>query len=85
MAWQWLIVKSAAGDLKKLDRQIAVRIAKKLDFWVESGDPLRFSENLTNSELGEYRFRVGDYRIIFGVEGENIVVLAVGHRKEIYK
>ena len=85
MAWRWSIVKSAAGDLKKLDRQIAVRIAKKLDFWAESGGPLRFAENLTNSELGEYRFRMGDYRIIFDVEEESIIVLAVGHRREIYK
>lgn len=85
MAWRWLIVKSASRKLEKLDRQIAERIVKKLDFWMESGDPLRFAENLTNSELGEYRFRVGDYRIIFDVEGENIVVLVVKHRREIYK
>jgi mRNA interferase RelE/StbE len=85
MAWRWLIVESASRDLKKLDRRIAERIAKKLDFWMESGEPLRFAENLTNSELGEYRFRVGNYRIIFEVDGENVVILAVGHRREIYK
>lgn len=85
MAWRWLIVKSASRNLEKLDRQIAERIVKKLDFWMESGDPLRFAENLTNSGLGEYRFRVGDYRIVFDVEGEKIVVLVVGHRREIYK
>lgn len=85
MAWRWLIVKSASRNLEKLDRQIAKRIVKKLDFWIESGDPLKFAEYLTNSELGEYRFRVGDYRITFDVEGENIVVLVVKHRREIYK
>lgn len=85
MAWRWQIVKSASRALDKLDRKTSQRIAKRLDFWVASGDPLWFAESLTNSELGEYRFRVGDYRIIFDVEGETIVVLAVGHRREIYK
>ncbi len=85
MAWQWSTVKSASRDLKELDISISKRIAKKLDFWVKSDNSLQFAENLTNSELGEYRFRVGDYRIIFDVEGKNIVVLSIGHRKEIYK
>jgi mRNA interferase RelE/StbE len=35
--------------------------------------------------LGEYRFRIGDYRVIFDIEGNEIVVLRVGHRREIYK
>lgn len=85
MAWRWRIVKSASRALEKLDRKNSQRIAGKLDFWVASSAPLWFAETLTNSELGEYRFRVGDYRIIFDVEDETIVVLAVGHRREIYK
>ncbi len=31
------------------------------------------------------RKRIGDYRIIFDIEDKNIVVLRVGHRREIYK
>ncbi|MBI5222086.1 MAG: type II toxin-antitoxin system RelE/ParE family toxin [Candidatus Magasanikbacteria bacterium] len=85
MAWQWIIDGKAAKNLKKLPMDGSSRIINKLDYWVGSGKPSEFAENLTNSELGGYRFRVGDYRIIFDVEGENIVVLAVGHRREIYK
>jgi mRNA interferase RelE/StbE len=48
-------------------------------------DPLRHAEKLTQSKLGSYRFRIGDYRVIFDLEGEEIVVLRVGHRREIYK
>lgn len=81
----WEFTKKSKRQFIKLDSQAKKRIISKLDFWVESGDPLRFAEGLTNSELGEYRFRVGDYRVIFDVEGEKIVVLAVGHRREIYK
>ena len=48
-------------------------------------DPFKYAEKLTDSTLGTYRFRVGDYRIIFDVDDTNIVVLRVGRRKEIYK
>lgn len=48
-------------------------------------DPLKYAEKLIDSELGNYRFRVGDYRIIFDLEKDEIVVLRVGHRREIYK
>lgn len=37
------------------------------------------------SVLGSYRFRIGDYRVVFDLEGDQIVILRVGHRREIYK
>jgi len=48
-------------------------------------DPLRHAEKLTQSKLGSYRFRIGDYRVVFDLEGDEIIVLRVGHRREIYK
>jgi len=46
---------------------------------------LDMPRNLTDDRLGSYRFRIGDYRVIFDIEGDEIVVLRVGHRKDIYK
>lgn len=83
--WSWEFTKKSKRQFIKLDRQVKKRVVEKLDFWVASGDPLQFAELLTNSELGDYRFRIGSYRVIVDVEGETIVVLAVGHRREIYK
>lgn len=83
--WSWEFTKKSRRQFVKLDKQAKKRIVDKLDFWIKTGYPLEFTESLTNSELGEYRFRVGDYRIIFDVEDKTIVVLAVGHRREIYK
>jgi mRNA interferase RelE/StbE len=40
---------------------------------------------LIDPKLGTYRFRIGDYRVIFDIEGKDIVVLRVGHRRDIYK
>lgn len=85
MAWQWTIDSKAAKSLKKLPREVSLRISHKLDFWCESNFPLVFAENLHDFDLGSYRFRIGDYRVTFDVEAETIVVLAVGHRRDIYK
>jgi mRNA interferase RelE/StbE len=35
--------------------------------------------------MGQYRFRIGDYRIIFDLANDMLYVLDVGHRKEIYR
>jgi len=34
-----------------------------------------------------YRLRVGDYRVVYGIDRENrrIIVYAIGHRREVYK
>jgi len=48
-------------------------------------DPLKYAVRLTESKLGTYRFRIGDYRAIFDLEGNEIVVLRLGHRRDIYK
>lgn len=85
MNWTWEFTKQAEWDLKKLPKNVARRLVKKLDYFVGSGNPLEFSEPLVNADIGQYRFRVGDYRIIIDVEREVVVVLTLGHRKEIYR
>jgi len=40
---------------------------------------------MVDPALGTYRFRIGDYRVIFDIEGNEVVVLRVGHRREIYR
>lgn len=75
----------AVKDLRRLPKEVIERIIKKLDYFVASGTPLKFAKPLKDFSIGEYRFRVGDYRVVFDVEGDVVVVLAVGHRREIYK
>ncbi|MBI4993183.1 MAG: type II toxin-antitoxin system RelE/ParE family toxin [Candidatus Magasanikbacteria bacterium] len=76
---------SVIRDLKKLQKLIQARVIKKLDFFIDSEDPLSFAERLNDVALGEFRFRIGDYRVIFNVEQQDIIILAIGHRKNIYK
>jgi mRNA interferase RelE/StbE len=73
----------AAKDIKTLEGTIKDRIGKTLRRYAE--DPLRYAEKLTDPRLGTYRFRIGVYRVIFDIEGKDIVILRVGHRKDIYR
>jgi len=73
----------AIKDIRKLELKIKERIGKTLLRY--AGDPLKHAGKLTESKLGEYRFRIGDYRAIFDLENDEIVILRVGHRRDIYK
>ena len=75
----------ALKDLKKLPKNIQRTIIKKIDFFTASKKPLSFAHHLINFDIGQYRFRIGDYRVVFDLEDETLVILAVGNRKEIYK
>ena len=83
MKYTLVYTRRAQRDIKKLESDTKDRIGKALLRFSE--EPLRFAEKLSDPILGEYRFRIGDYRVIFDIEGNEIVVLRVGHRRDIYK
>lgn len=72
-------------QFKKLPKDIQKRIVAKLEFFLAQPNILDFAEPLTDSRLGKYRFRIGNYRIAFDIEENILVVHDVGNRKEIYK
>jgi len=76
---------TALKELKKLPKNIQKQIITKLEYFLSANNPLLFASRLINFELGQYRFRVGDYRVIFDVTEEKIIVLSLGHRKDIYR
>lgn len=83
MKYKLVYTQRAIKDIEGLEKNIKKRLGKTLLRYEE--DPLKYAGKLTNSSLGTYRFRIGDYRIIFDLEGNDIVVLRVGHRRDIYK
>lgn len=83
MKYQLTYTERSVRDIQKLDSSIKQRIAKSLVRY--QTDPIKFSRKLTNPALGSYRFRIGDYRVIFDIEGKDLVILRVGHRRDIYK
>ena len=40
---------------------------------------------LNDSRIGSYRFRIGNYRVIFDIKEDQIIILRVGHRGRIYR
>jgi len=78
---------SALRDLKQLPKPAQRRIFNKLDFYTKSNNPLKFAEALKDRALGDFRFRIGDYRVIFDFDYKKniIIILTIGHRKDIYR
>ncbi len=83
MSYKIIITKRAKKDIDKLDIVAKKRLKKAMIKFQQK--PLSQSKKLIDSRLGQYRFRVGNHRIIFDLDNHNIVILRVGHRKEIYK
>jgi mRNA interferase RelE/StbE len=77
--------QSAHKDLKKLGQGTQKQVLKKLKFLIEQPDPLKYAVKLTNFTGGSWRFRVGQYRVIFDVKGDTIYVLQIEHRREVYR
>jgi len=89
MAWKIEFSHAADRELSKLDTQHSRRILKFLHERVAKlDDPRGIGRALQGSRLGEFwKYRVGDFRLICKIEDDRLVVLVlgVGHRKEIYR
>jgi mRNA interferase RelE/StbE len=72
-------------ELEKLTSGDHNSILKKLSLFLRSVEPLAFAEKLTDFKFGSYRFRIGEFRVAFDVEGDTIVVLKIGNRKDVYR
>jgi mRNA interferase RelE/StbE len=75
----------ALDSLKRLDKTIAQRILKKLE-WLADNAATIVHVALTGDWSGFYRVRIGDYRVIYRLDHDMrvIIVEVIGHRSEIY-
>ena len=78
----------ALKSLKKLDKPVLLMIKS----WIEKNligttEPRRHGKGLTSNRSGQWRYRVGDYRIIADIEDEKLIILVVEveHRSRVYK
>lgn len=78
----------AKKQLSKLDQTTGKLIAS----WIYKNlvgceNPRLHGKGLTADRAGQWRYRVGDYRLIAEIQDSNILILIVeiGHRREIYK
>ena len=78
----------ALKSLKKLDKPVLLMIKS----WIEKNligttEPRRHGKGLTSNRSGQWRYRVGDYRIIADIADEKLIILVVEveHRSRVYK
>lgn len=77
--------EKAVEDLKGVDKKSAKGIVEKVKTYLPQ-DPIALGKPLKGSFKGLYRYRFGDYRILYAVDREEniILILRIGKRKEIY-
>ena len=88
MAYKVLWSKKAEKELSKIDKTQA----KLLYSWVEKNlddciNPRKFGRPLTEEWQGFWRYDIGKYRIICDLQDESVIILVVkiGHRREVYR
>lgn len=79
--------KAALKELKKMDRYNASMILG----WIRKNlegceDPRQHGKGLTANRSGQWRYRVGDYRLLAEIQDDKIIILIlnIGHRSDIY-
>ena len=80
--------KDALKQLKKLDKSVAALIVG----WIRKNlenclDPRSHGKGLTANRSGQWRYRVGDYRILADINDTEITILviSIGHRRDVYE
>ena len=71
-------------DLPKIPRNLQERIKHAIELRLLR-DPALAGRPLRKSLRGHRRLRVGDYRVIYRIEGSEVVILIIGHRNEVYQ
>ncbi|MFU8848759.1 MAG: type II toxin-antitoxin system RelE family toxin [Opitutales bacterium] len=79
-----VIKKSAAKEIERIEKRDRIRIIEKIRSLAEDPHPVG-SKKLSGQE--KYRIRQGNYRILYQVKNEELIinVVKVGHRRDIYK
>jgi len=87
VSWVYRFDERALKELKKLGKPAQMEIIAYLDKRVAGKeDPRRFGKSLRANLAGLWRYRVGDYRILCQITDGQLLILvvSVGHRKNVY-
>jgi len=89
LAWIIKYTESSSKQLKKLDRQTALRVLDYMDERVAVvADPRTLGESLKGPKMGEYwRYRIGDIRVMCNISDGHmtVLVIAIGNRRDVYR
>jgi len=82
-----ILTPEAQQDIRRLDPSLQTRILDKLAWMGENARFLRHQSLQGREWEGCFRYRVGNYRIIYTMDqsAEELTVLKVGHRRQVYE
>jgi mRNA interferase RelE/StbE len=85
MSYQIEFTRPADKQLKALPVNVQERLQPKIDALAQEPRPTGVTKLQGNEDL--YRIRVGDYRIIYSIQDDLLLVLVVtvGHRRDVYR
>lgn len=83
MAGRILYKSSVRRDLKQIDSKNVERIFRELRTTLQSNPSA--GEALLGEFKGLFKLRVGDYRVIYALVGEDVLVLRIRHRSKVYE
>ncbi len=86
--WQVKLKGSATKSLKSLDTVIKQRIERLIGQLIDTNNPRSYGKALQGKKYaGLWRYRIGDYRLICQIKDNELIILVleIGHRKDIYK
>lgn len=75
--------EKAAEQFEDLPTDVQTRIAHKLSFYLQQEDPLQFAKRLVGMDV--YRFRIGEYRVLFELGKNVLYVLLIVKRDKAYR
>jgi len=85
MSYRVVLAPAAERQLRKFDPPVRRRLQAVLELLADQPRPPAAKQLVGGA--GEWRVRTGDYRIVYEIEADDLIILVlrVGHRREVYK
>ncbi len=73
-----------AVDIPELDSRLKTRIKKAIESRLAAA-PQEYGEPLRKTLKGYWKLRVGDYRVVYRIAGDEVWILGIIHRRDVYR
>ena len=88
MTYRLVLSEGARRQIKKLNKHVGLMLANEMKKRLDGlSNPRQHGKALVGNKKGLWRYRIGTYRIIWDIQDDKLIILAleVGHRKNIYE
>lgn len=71
-------------DIPQLDRRLKTRIKTAIETRLATA-PQQYGDPLRKTLHGYWKLRVGDYRVVYKIAGDTVLILTIIHRRKVYE